>query len=442
MKRIISPILLAFLTTLITSTSYTQNANFNKNAARSPNIIFIIADDMGWDVFGNYPGATGTKAKTPTIDSIARNGITFLNFWVNPFCAPTRASLLTGKYSFRTGVGSVQQQQTAVLKSDEIIIQKYINDKTVNKYATAVIGKWHVSLGTDYNAPENFGVQYYTGILTGAVQDYYKWIQTSGGLQDTIRTYTTTHMVNQSVNWIQQQTKPFFLWLAFNAPHVPIHRPPLNLITNQSLADIRNGIKVKQSVYYLAAIEAMDKEISRLIFSLTAEQKENTVIVFIGDNGTSNNVAQFPYPEDLSKGTLFQGGINTPLVVCGKNITRKNVVETAMVHAQDMFATFADIAGTGTSKYQDGISMKPLFTNPNAPKRTFVYSELFGQQPSPRDGYAIRNANYKLIHLTSGTEYFYYLSVDPFELNNLLATTLSPEAQQNLDELRKIKTGL
>lgn len=440
MKKISTPIFATiFLTTLISSTSYKQNDNDKRNADRSPNIIFIIADDLGWDIFGNYPGINGTKTKTPTIDSLARNGITFINFWVNPVCTPTRASLLTGKYNFRTGVGGLQSHSG--LDSNETIIQKYITDKTSDKYATAVIGKWHVSR-QNLNAPEKFGIQYYSGIIGGSVPAYYNWTQTSGGSQKTISTYSTTHFVDQSVSWIQQQKKAFFLWLAFNAPHVPFHRPPLNLITNQSLIDNSDSIKANPFPYFFAAIEAMDKEIARLISSLTAVQKENTIFIFIGDNGTSNNVAQPPYPNGHSKNSLFQGGINTPLVVSGKNITRKNVVETAMVQAQDMFATFADIAGTGTSKYQDGISMKPLFTNPNASKRTFAYSELFGQQPSTPDGYAIRNANYKLIHLTSGTEYFYYLSVDPFELNNLLATALSAEAQQNLNQLRQIKAKL
>ena len=248
----------------------------------SPNIIFIIADDMGWDVFGNYPGITGTKAHTPTIDSLAHTGITFTNYWVNPVCAPTRAALLTGRYGFRTGVGGVQAPQTAVLQSSETVIQKFINDNTNNKYSTAVIGKWHVSSGSQLNAPENFGIQYYSGIFTGAVQDYYNWTQTSGGAQQTITTYTTSHMVDQSVSWIQQQSKPFFLWLAFNAPHAPFHRPPLNLISNQSLADNQAAINANPFPYYLAAIEAMDKEIARLIGSLTDTEKENTVFVFMG----------------------------------------------------------------------------------------------------------------------------------------------------------------
>ncbi|MDZ4809253.1 MAG: sulfatase-like hydrolase/transferase [Bacteroidota bacterium] len=408
----------------------------------SPNIIFIIADDMGWDVFGNYPGITGTKANTSTIDSLARNGISFTNYWVNPVCAPTRASILTGKYGFRTGVGGVQTPQTAVLQSSETVIQKYINDKTAGKYANALIGKWHVNSGTQLSSPENFGIQYYSGIFIGAVPDYYNWTQTSGGAQQNITTYTTSHFVNQSVSWIQQQTKPFFLWLAFNSPHTPFHRPPLNLISNQGLVDNPAIINANPYPYYLAAIEAMDKEIARLISSLTTAQKENTVFVFMGDNGTPSQVAQSPFSAATSKSSLSQGGINTPLIVCGKNITRKNVVETAMVQAPDMFTTFADITGAGSSNYQDGISLKPLFTDATAAKRTFVYSEQFGNISITNDGYAIRNENYKLIHLQSGAEYLYKVSTDPFEQTNLILTTLSSEAQQNLTQLRQLKTGL
>lgn len=408
----------------------------------SPNIIFIIADDMGWDVFGNYPGINGVKAPTPTLDSLARNGISFTNFWVNPLCAPTRATSLTGKYAFRTGVGGVQAPQTAVLQNTETIIQKYIRDRTSEKYNTALIGKWHVSSNAQLNAPENFGIQYYTGIFTGTVTDYYNWTQTSAGLQQNITTYSTTHLVNQSVNWMQQQTKPFFLWLAFNAPHAPFHRPPLNLITDQSLVTDQTVINANPYPYYRASIEAMDREIARLIASMTVSQKANTIFVFMGDNGTPDQVAQAPYTAATSKATLRQGGINTPLIICGYGVTRKNQTETALVQNADLFASFADISGAGVSTYLDGISVKPLLTNANAVKRTFVYSEQFGNSPTTNDGYAIRNALYKLIHLQSGTEYLYKISTDPFEQTNLLLSPLTTEAQQNLDQLRLLKAGL
>ncbi|RZL44721.1 MAG: sulfatase, partial [Pedobacter sp.] len=203
----------------------------NVTSSTSPNIIFVIADDMGWDAFGHYPGINSTKANSPTLDSLSKNGITFTNYYVNPECSPTRAAMLTGKYGFRTGVGTAG----GILQNSETIIQKYITDRTNKTYSTAVIGKWHVSSGNNLTAPEDFGVQYYSGFLVGAVPDYYNWTQTINGVQQGITTYTTTQFVNQSVSWIKQQTKPFFLWLALNAPHTPFHRPPLNLISDKTL---------------------------------------------------------------------------------------------------------------------------------------------------------------------------------------------------------------
>ncbi len=308
--------------------------------------------------------------------------------------------MLTGKYGFRTGVGTAG----GTLSSNETIIQKYITDKTNNKYSNAVIGKWHVSGGANLSAPEGFGVQYYSGFLIGMVNDYYNWTQTSNGVQQNVTTYATTHFVNQSVSWMQQQTKPFFLWLAFNAPHTPFHRPPLNLITDQSLSPNQTTINTNPLPYYLASIEAMDKEIGRLISSMSAVQKENTVFVIMGDNGTPSQVAQAPYI-GKAKSTLFQGGINCPLIVSGKNVTRKNVVETALVQTTDMFATFADIAGAGSANYNDGISIKPLFTNASATKRTFVtanFLEIHLQQMMaiPYETKTTNTSNFKTVQNT------------------------------------------
>lgn len=409
------------------------------NTSSSPNIILIIADDMGWDVFGNYPGFNGIKANTPTIDSLAMEGISFLNFWSNPTCAPTRATMLTGKYAFRTGVGGVQIPQQATLQSNETIIQKYISDQTSNEYASAVIGKWHVNGNSELTAPENFGVDYYAGAFLGAIPDYYDWTQTSAGIQENITIYATTHLVNESINWIEEQSKPFFLWLAFNAPHTPFHLPPSQLISDQSLEDTQTAIDANPSPYYLASIEAMDREIARLIASLSPEQQENTVFIFLGDNGTPRQVSQSPYVRSKVKGTLFQGGINSPLIICGKNISRKNVQETALVHTTDMFATIADVAGVETNNYQDGISLQPLLTDANATKRTFIYTEQFGNINTTNDGYAIRNETYKFIELEDGTEYLFELNNDPLEQDNLLSGSLSEEAQQNLDVLKQIK---
>ncbi|WP_418262027.1 sulfatase-like hydrolase/transferase [Flavobacterium faecale] len=435
---------LLFLSILLScgSTDSSLDSALIETTTQSTNIVFIIADDMGWDVFGKYVGDSGNKAKTPILDSLMTKGVTFTNFWANPECSPTRAAILTGRFGFRTSVGGVEVPQVGYLKSTEAVIQKYINDKTSNAYSTALIGKWHVSLNSQLDAPESFGIQYFSGFLNGSVQNYYNWTQTSNGVQSNVTTYTTTHFVNQSVDWMKKQTKPFFLWLAFNAPHAPFHRPPLNLISDQTLSDNASAITANPFPYYLAAIEATDKEIGRMIHSMSPAQKENTVFVIIGDNGTPPRVAKTPYTSSRTKSTLYQGGVNTPMIICGKNVSRKNQIETTLVQAPDLFVTFADIAGTGTTTYQDGVSVKPFLSSSSVAKRNFVYSELFTSLGNSNEGYALRNENYKLIHLSSGTEYFYKIDTDPFEQTNLLSGDLSSEAQQNLDNLRQIKTGL
>ncbi|MGB3467540.1 MAG: sulfatase-like hydrolase/transferase [Cyclobacteriaceae bacterium] len=420
-----------------------DDADLTDNAdSSSPNIVLIIADDLGWDAFGNYPGITSIRANTPILDSLALNGVTFTNFWSSPICAPTRAALLTGKFGFRTGVGGVQNPQTATLSNSEIIIQQYLADNSTGGYASAVIGKWHVSAGSNLNAPDNFGVDYYSGIFRGAVQDYYNWTQTSAGEQTDITTYTTTHFVNQSTDWIDQQSGPFFLWLAFNAPHTPFHLPPADLITDKSLVDNQSAINSDPLPYYLASIEAMDTEIARLIGSLSEEQRENTVFIFMGDNGTPTQVVQTPYEENGAKNTLFQGGVNVPLIISGKGITRKNDMETAMVQVQDLFATIADLGETGTSTYQDGISIRPLLSSVSSDERAFVYTEQFGNTSTNNDGYAIRNDRYKLIERSDESSYLYDLTNDPFEQNNLLLNPLSELSQENFDELKNIQAGL
>ena len=444
MRNFYSLLSAVLLTVLFPYISFSNNNSVfsDTSATNPPNIVFILIDDMGWDVFGNYPDITGIKASTPHIDALTRDGITFLNFWTNPVCAPTRASLLTGKYSFRTGVGGVQTTPPSVLDSKEIIIQKYIKDKTNDKYATALIGKWHLSSRNDLTAPENFGINYFSGLMSGGVSDYYDWTQITNGVQGKKTTYITTELVNNSINWIKEQNKPFFLWLALNAPHTPFHRPPLNLIEDQSLSDNTASINANKYTYYLAAIEAMDKEIGRLIASLTPAQKENTVFIIMGDNGTPRQVAQKPYTANGTKGTLFQGGINTPFIISGKNVNRKNAIENSLVQAQDLFPTFASIAGIETSKYQDGISITPLFNRAIDINRTFVYTEQFGHANSRMDGYTIRNKDYKLIHLDNGTEYLYKINTDPFEKVNLLTNILTTDAQENLNQLKVYKANL
>jgi arylsulfatase B len=405
-----------------------------------PNVLLIIADDMGWDAFGKYAGTNGQKAKTPVLDSLAQAGITFNNLWVNPVCSPTRAAIFTGKYGFRTGVGTAIGGNTGGLSSSETLLQKYINDKTSNQYATAVIGKWHMSNNTQLSAPEQFGVGYYSGIFTGTVPSYTNWTKTSSGQQTNVTTYTTTYFVDDSKKWVSQQSKPWFLSMTLNAPHTPFHLPPLNLISDQSLVDDAATISSTPLPYYLAAIEAMDAELGRFFKGFTEIQKKNILVIFIGDNGTGVQVVQAPYSASTSKESLWQGGINTPMIVSGYGVNRKNEVDNSLVNGTDLFATIADVAGSGISQVNDGYSLKALIDNSTTFSRKYAYSEQFGSTDTSVDGWTLRDNKYKLIHLTSGSEYFYDLSIDPFEKTNLISTALSAEASAALSAIRLEQT--
>ena len=145
-----------------------KNNQTNKEVENPPNILLVIADDMGKDALASF--AEGSiKPTTPNIDAIRKNGLSFTNFWTYPTCSPTRASMITGKYGFRTNVRWANQK----LSENETLLQKYINENTNNSYATAVIGKWHISGYDDTINPETFSIDYYEGIFIGSVKDYY-----------------------------------------------------------------------------------------------------------------------------------------------------------------------------------------------------------------------------------------------------------------------------
>ena len=202
----------------------------------SPNILFIIADDMGKDSTNGFNEGT-VKPYTPNIDNISNNGLTFSNFWNYPVCSPTRASIITGKNASRTGV----KWASDAISNDETVLQKYINDELNDTYATAVIGKWHISGNRGQVNPEDFGIDYYAGVLAGTEQ-YYDWSLYEGGESNVQTSYITEKFTDLSIEWVNQQDKPWFLWLAYTAPHTPFYAPPANMHAQGNLADYEDGL--------------------------------------------------------------------------------------------------------------------------------------------------------------------------------------------------------
>lgn len=382
-----------------------------------PNILLIIADDMGLDATPGYSVGT-VKPSMPTLTNLMNTGIKFNNIWSNPTCSPTRATILTGKYGFKTGVTKVD----IPLSTSETSIQTYLKTNGASEYETAVIGKWHLS--RDASHPNNMGIDYYAGMLGGGVQSYWNWNLTINGETSNSSEYTTTKLTNLAIDWIDNQSQPWFLWLAYNAPHTPFHLPPSDLHSQGSLPTDQVSIDANPLPYYLAMIEAMDTEMGRLIASMSQEERNNTVIIFIGDNGTPNQVVQ-EYGSQRSKGTVYQGGVNVPMVVSGKNVTQINEVDNSLINTTDLFATIANIAGISVSEINDSKNFSDLFTIGNSETRTYTFTET--ERGAGISDYAIRNASHKYILFENGSEAFYDLNANLMENPNLLNSVLSDD---------------
>ncbi len=380
-----------------------------------PNILLIIADDMGLDATPGY-NIGSLKPNMPTLQGLMASGLKFNNLWSNPTCTPTRGTIITGKYGFRTNVTEVNDN----LSTAEISLQKHL-DNTNSGYNHAVIGKWHLSNSASH--PVDMGLNYYAGVLGGGVPSYTNWPLNINGQTSNSTAYATTKFTDLAIDWIDGQSEPWFLWLAYNAAHTPFHLPPNNLHYQGNLPSDQASVDANPLPYYLAMLEAMDTEMGRLISSMSEGEKENTVIIFIGDNGTPNEVAQ-EYNSNRVKGSLYQGGINVPMIISGKNVTRVNDIENALINTTDLFATISELAGNSTSEIHDSKSFKDLLSSSNTNTRAYVYAER-GDNGATAD-YTIRNATHKYIYFNDGSERLYNLSTNPLENPNLLNANQPP----------------
>ena len=382
-----------------------------------PNILFVVSDDQGLDSSAEYNLSTDLPA-TPNLSALADDGIIFENAWVAPSCSPTRGALLTGKHSFRTNVFAPGNP----LPSSETILHSFMeNNPETSVYANALIGKWH--LGGGDTGPNDFGVDYFAGIINGGVNNYSNWDLNINGNETRNRNYATTELTDLAIDWVDDQTNPWFLMLSYNAPHSPEHLPPTALHTRSlsgTVADINNNPRA----YYLAAIEAMDTEFGRFWNSLTTVEQNNTIVIFLGDNGTPRNVKDNSAAENGEKGSLFQGGVAVPMFVSGTPITRIGEREEALITHTDFFPTIAELSGAELPVYQDGQSFADLLDDSSVATREFAFT-------AGEDGWTIRDATYKLIQQNNGSRALYNLDTDPQERTDLLRGTTDVTAILN-----------
>ena len=408
-------------------------------SGESPNILLVIADDMGVDASPCYL-VGDQKPHMPVLEDLCRNGVVFENVWANPQCSPTRATILTGRYGIRTGVrAAILRKGDPGIRLDELSIHKLLDQRLNFRYAHAVIGKWHLSDDRNGgpNNPEMMGVGHYSGLIKNGHLSYWKWDRTEDGETHPTEGYSTSVFTDEAIEWVGRQDKPWFLWLAYTAPHPPYHLPPGVLHTRD---DLEGGedMAANPLPYYLAMLEALDSELGRLLSSLSTKQREKTLIVFVGDNGTPTEAVQPPFDRYRAKSTIFEGGIHVPMIIAGAGVKRKGQRETALINTTDLFATIADLAGTGITQWGDSISIKNLLVDGSGTRRTHLYAELHIEGGSVRNAWAIRDSRYKLIQFDTGRLNLYDLIHDPFEMRDLLKAGPTADNRAIADSLRKV----
>lgn len=426
-------------------------------AGKPSNVLLVIADDMGVEESGCYTASNaGNLAPMPNLSHLCKNGVVFDNLWSAPVCSPTRATIMTGRYGFRTGIGAPISRSGggAQLSTDELTVAKALNQNPAG-YAKAIIGKWHIS--RDAGDPVRMGWDHYAGLFTGGTRSYFSWRKTENGQTTTSNTYATTEFVDDAINWVgQQKGKPWFLWLAFNAPHAPFHAPPKHLHSQKNLPE--DGGRDAWPAYYRAMIEAMDTEFGRLLLALGPETVANTNIIFIGDNGTPGQVAQAPVQRRRAKGSLYQGGLNVPFYVAGPIVKDGGRHNASLINTTDLYATILEMTGVNLAKTlpgdlkHDSISLLPLLQNQStAGRRQWAYTEQFGLDAAgggkkgkkrkggraDREGRTIRDVRYKLIEFKGGRTEFYDVRSDPHERRDLQSSTLTVEQRLAFERLRE-----
>ena len=389
------------------------------------NVLLIIADDLGIDSLSAFnDDLSASLPPTPTIDSFQSAGITFTRFYAYSTCSPTRASILTGRYAFRTGVYTPTGN---MLAENEFTLPDALIASGVISNRLAHIGKWH--LGNDADAPNTIGGwPHFSGSLGGGLPNYRNWVKVVDGVTTSnYTTYATTDNVNDAADWIDAQgTNSWFLWVAFNAPHTPFHKPPVSLHDYDDLP-----VPVDSSdrrSYFEAMVQAMDTEIGRL---LTHVDLSETTVIFMGDNGTTQQVVQPPFASNHAKGSIYEGGIRVPLLICGAAVSNglENTVYDGPVHSVDLYATILDLFGVemGSVVPEELVYDSQSFAGvlrgavyARDPGDLMVHNETFSTGRSLVDG------DYKLIEFDSGSTEFYNVALDLPETNNLLDGVLSP----------------
>lgn len=422
-----------------------RSAAGTATANRPPNIVLILADDLGYGDLGSYGAA---DLRTPHLDRLVQRGIRLDQFYANsPVCSPTRASLLTGRYPELVGVPGVirthPDNSWGKLDPQARLLPQLLKRAG---YHSAIVGKWHLGL-EQADHPLRRGFDRFHGFLGDMMDDYYKhrrhgvnymrrdWetIDPAGHATDLFTEWANQYLRERA----QDRTRPFFLYLAYNAPHTPI-QPPTDWLQKVT----RREPRLTPARAKLAAlIEHLDQGIGQVLKTLDeTELTDNTIVIFTSDNGGQLSVGANNGPLRDGKQSMYEGGLKVPCCVVwpGKLKPRR---EMRMGVMMDWLPTLCEWAGVEVTHPIDGRSLAPLLEQETdadrvaEPRAVFFHRREGGLRYGGLTIQAVRKGPWKLLQNSPFAPLeLYNLGDDPQESTNL--------AEQNRGKFRELAEAL
>lgn len=406
--------------------------------AKPANILLILVDDLG---YGDLSCQGATDMQTPSIDYISANGLTFKNFYANStVCSPSRAALLSGCYPDRVGVpGVIRQNENdnwGYLSQDAVLLPHILKARG---YHTGIIGKWHLGLESP-NIPNEKGFDFFKGFLGDMMDDY--WTHLRGGInwmrynQEEIN--PTGHATDIFTDWTieylnkhKEEDQPFFLYLAYNAPHFPI-QPPADWLTKVKKREPQLAEPRAKNV---ALIEHLDFNIGRVLRALEETGlDENTLVIFTSDNGGALHYAQSNGMLRGGKQDMYEGGIRVPAFFYWKGKIKPGTTTTNFAMLMDLFPTLCHVAGVEPSPAINGMSLLPtLLGNQQVTSDRFVF--WVRREGGNYGGLAYYAARYQNLKIVQNTPY------EPFQYFNMFSdeyekNAMDPAADENFKKIR------
>ncbi|MFL3658487.1 MAG: arylsulfatase [Opitutales bacterium] len=373
------------------------------NKASNPNVILILTDDQG---YGDIHSHGNELIDTPHLDRLAASGARFENFFVAPVCAPTRASVLTGREHIRTGTVNVSNNYE-IMRSEETTVAELFKE---NGYATALFGKWHN--GEHFpNNPNGQGFDEFIGFCAGHIGNYFDpLLEHNAG---TIQTegFITDALTDKALEWIEaKRDEPFFCYIPYNAPHTPFQVPDSYYEKYEA-----RGLDVKTATLY-GMVENLDDNIGRLLQRLNElNLAENTIVLFLTDNGPTNTRDRYNAGMKGFKTRVDEGGVRVPLFVKWPGHIKPGSVIDGLAAHIDLMPTLADLCGIkipNTLKL-DGLSLKDsLLKGETAPNDRMIFAHRFSGGKLQLLNGAARSKRFRYV-LTDKEETLFDLINDP-----------------------------